>query len=154
VAPETGEIDRKALGKKVFGASSELKKLTDIVWPEIERLLHAQIEQLFVAGNRLVVVEAAVLIEAGWHTRMNEVWVTFVNDEEATRRAVERDGSSLEKIQATLAAQLSNKKRLAVANVALCSLWDREYTIKQVAKALDLLKQRTTVNFQAYSKNL
>jgi hypothetical protein len=56
---------------------------------------------------------------------------------------MQRDGSNLEKIKGTLSAQLSNKERLSHANVAFCSLWEREYTIKQVNKAYELLKKRT-----------
>jgi hypothetical protein len=56
---------------------------------------------------------------------------------------MQRDGSNLEKIKGTLNAQLSNKQRLACANVAFCSLWEREYTIKQVKKAFEMLKERT-----------
>ena len=37
-----GTIDRAALGAKVFGKPAELKRLTDIVWPEIRRLAEAE----------------------------------------------------------------------------------------------------------------
>ncbi len=79
---ETGEIDRKALGKKVFEMPSELKKLTDIVWPGINELLQAEIDDLFKKGHKLIVVEAAVLLEANWQNNVNEVWVVFIPDEE------------------------------------------------------------------------
>jgi histone H4 len=38
VVAADGRIDRKALGTKVFGQPTELRKLTDIVWPAIRRL--------------------------------------------------------------------------------------------------------------------
>ncbi len=70
------------MGKKVFEAPSELKKLTDIVWPEIKNLLGDEIRNLYEKGHKIIVVEAAVLLEADWQENMNEVWVAFVPDEE------------------------------------------------------------------------
>lgn len=83
------------------------------------------------------------MLEAKWHQNVNEIWVCFVPEEEAIKRAMQRDGSSLEKVKQTLSSQLSNKEKLAFANVALCSLWEREYTVKQVQKAWSLLLDRT-----------
>lgn len=79
-----GAIDRKELGKLVFEASdrSGLKKLTDIVWPEVRRMVEIETRELHARGYKVVVVEAPLLIEANWAHSMNEVWVVFVPYEE------------------------------------------------------------------------
>jgi phosphopantetheine adenylyltransferase/dephospho-CoA kinase len=41
-------------------------------------LADLEIEKLFQNGHRIIVVEAAVLLEASWQTNMNEIWVVFV----------------------------------------------------------------------------
>jgi hypothetical protein len=41
--------------------------LFDIVWPEIRRMLHEEIQTLFAQGHKIIVAEAAVLLEAKWH---------------------------------------------------------------------------------------
>lgn len=69
-------------GGKVFGSKSELKKLTDIVWPEIKKLVNQQVDEFFKAGRKIIVVEAAVLLEANWQSNMNEIWVSFVPNDE------------------------------------------------------------------------
>ena len=139
---ETLEIDRKKLGEKVFQKPDELKQLTDIVWPEIRKLLNLEIEKLFREGKRIIVVEAALLLDANWDSGMNEVWVCFVPDDEAITRSVKRDNSNLEKVKSILNSQMSNVDRLKRANVVFSSLWEREYTIKQVNKAWKLLQER------------
>ena len=59
-----GEIDRRVLGGKVFGAPDRLKALTDIVWPAIHDMASAEIETVKKAEPmRTIVLEAAVLIE-------------------------------------------------------------------------------------------
>ena len=134
------------MGKKVFKLPTELKKLTDIVWPEIKILRENEIEQAFKNGHKIIVVEAAVLLEANAQEDMNEVWVSFLPNEEATKRAMQRDNQSLERVKSVLDSQLSNKERISKANVVFSSLWEREYTIKQVKKAWNLLLERTCKN--------
>ncbi len=143
IVDENLNINRRALGSIVFGKPEELQKLTDIVWPEIRKLIEIEIKRLYSLGNKIVIVEAAVLLEAHWNSIVNEIWVCFVPPEESIRRAMQRDNASLEKAKSILESQFNNKKRLEFANVAFCSLWEPEYTQKQVEKAWNLLKERT-----------
>ena len=81
---DDGEIDRKVLGSKVFGNPESLKKLTDIVWPAIKNMALEEIESVRVRNpNQIIVLEAAVLFEAGWQDIVDEVWSTLVNREVA-----------------------------------------------------------------------
>jgi len=115
-----GRIDRKVLGGKVFGKPGELKKLTDIVWPEIRRLTQIEIQQaLTEVPDRVVVLEAAVMLEAGWNRSTDEVWVVIVEPEVAVARAVARDGVDAAAVRARIAAQLTNPERIARADVVI-----------------------------------
>ncbi|HEY8490008.1 MAG TPA: dephospho-CoA kinase, partial [Dehalococcoidia bacterium] len=69
-----GEIDRAKLGARVFGNPEQMKRLTDIVWPAIRELARERIEAERRRGTRVVVLEAAVLVEAGWFDLVDEVW--------------------------------------------------------------------------------
>lgn len=73
-----GEIERRSLGAKVFGNPTELRKLTDIVWPEIRRLAQQQVSDIMQSRGKIIVLDAAVLLEAGWDSLCHEVWVTFI----------------------------------------------------------------------------
>ena len=115
-----GTIDRKALGAKVFGRPAELKKLTDIVWPAIRALAEEEIENLRAAGTaRVIVLEAAVLFEAGWYDFADEIWVTVVDRERAIGRGMTRDNISREMAEKRIDAQLSNADRIARADVVI-----------------------------------
>ena len=70
------------LGSKVFGKPEELKKLTDIVWPEIKRLAEEKMQEFLHQGHKIIVLDAAVLFEAGWDDMCHEVWVVFVPKDE------------------------------------------------------------------------
>lgn len=82
LSPSGDEINRKVLGTKVFNNPQELKKLTGIVWPEIKRLAQEQIDKLAKEGNKCIVLDAAVLLEAGWDDMCNDVWVVVIPKEE------------------------------------------------------------------------
>lgn len=89
-----GQIDRQALGGKVFGKPEELRKLTDIVWPEIRRLAELEIDAIRQSNpDAIVVLEAAVLFEAGWEDMGEEIWVLTVDRETAIERSMERDNA-------------------------------------------------------------
>ena len=114
-----GTIDRKVLGAKVFGKPDELKRLTDIVWPGIRRLASEQLAAFETAGNGLVVLEAAVLFEAGWEDLVNEVWVVVVEPEHAIQRLAARNGLDESAARARIDSQLSNAERTARADVVI-----------------------------------
>ncbi len=114
-----GTIDRRVLGGKVFGKPEELKKLTDIVWPGIRRLASEELSALETAGNELVLLEAAVLFEAGWHDLCDEVWVVVVEPDLAVKRLAERNNLDEEAARARIASQLSNAERIVKADVVI-----------------------------------
>ncbi|XP_040923139.1 bifunctional coenzyme A synthase [Toxotes jaculatrix] len=142
VLNEDKTINRRALGRKVFGKQEQLKALTNIVWPEIALLVENTISQAREEGKQVCVVDAAVLLEAGWTDMVHEVWVTIIPEEEAVLRITERDGVTTDDALRRLQSQWSNAKQVEHANVVLSTLWEPEVTRKQVLKAWNLLQER------------
>jgi dephospho-CoA kinase len=75
IVGDNGAIDRARLGGRVFGQPELLARLTAIVWPLTRRLVEMRASQAEEAGAEVVVVEAALLIEAGWKDAFDEVWL-------------------------------------------------------------------------------
>jgi phosphopantetheine adenylyltransferase/dephospho-CoA kinase len=120
VVAADGRIDRATLGTRVFGKPAELRRLTDIVWPEIRRLAEAQLARLRrEQPGAVVVLDAAVLFEAGWEDLCDEIWVVVVSRATAVRRAVARGGLAAAAVESRIDAQLSNEARRARADVVL-----------------------------------
>lgn len=139
---EDQTINRRALGRKVFGNKQRLKALTDIVWPEIALLVKERVQCAKEEGKSVCVLDAAVLLEAGWTDMVHEVWVAIIPEEEAVRRIVERDGASKEDALKRLQSQWPNAKMVEQANVVLCTLWEPDITQRQVVKAWNFLQER------------
>jgi dephospho-CoA kinase len=118
VAPD-GEIDRRALGGKVFGDPEARRRLEEIVWPAMRRMMQVQLKALRAKGASVAVLEAAVLIEADWLPLVDEVWLVMASPETVRQRLFERNGLSPEQAEARIRAQLSNEKRRSYADVTI-----------------------------------
>jgi dephospho-CoA kinase len=84
-----GEIDRPKLGALVFGDEPETqvrrKQLEDITHPEITREVQRQIANLRgQPGLEAIVIDAALLLEAGWRRLCDRV--VFVESRESDRQ--------------------------------------------------------------------
>jgi phosphopantetheine adenylyltransferase/dephospho-CoA kinase len=138
-----GRIDRRVLGSKVFGKPEELKKLTDIVWPEIRRLTQVEIQAALAEDpERIVVLEAAVMLEAGWNRSTDEVWVVIVEPDVAVQRAVARDGLDEAAVRARIAAQMTNAERVARADVVIDNSGTLDLLIGKLDAAWNALLER------------
>ncbi len=142
VVAADGTIDRKVLGSKVFGKPDELKKLTDIVWPGIRRLASEQLAEFEAAGNELVVLEAAVLLEAGWEDLVDEIWVVVVDPEIAIQRLASRNGLDPDAARARIASQLTNEERIARGDVIIENNGTLEELNARIQQAWDSLQER------------
>lgn len=80
---DDGRIDRKKLGEIVFSNTELLEKLNEIVWPSLLKLLKSRIQQIYEEGMcQVIVVEAPVLLKAGWKNEFHEIWGIIVSKEE------------------------------------------------------------------------
>ena len=75
ILDEEGNVNRKVLGGIVFSDPEQMKALNRIVWPAIRILLRDEICRVKSDNNAgVIVVEAAVLLEAEWTDLVDEVW--------------------------------------------------------------------------------
>ena len=128
-----GEIDRKALGGKVFGDPAARRRLEGIVWPAMRTMMEAQLETLRAEDSGIVVIEAAVLIEADWLPIVDEVWVVSASPAVARKRLSERNGLNEEQAEARLQAQLTNDARRSYADVVI----ENDGTLEELTAAVD-----------------
>lgn len=137
-----GRIDRRALGQLVFSAPDQLQALNGIVWPRLEDAVKMRVrEACDREGFQVVVIEAAILLQAGWQRNCHEIWSMIIPREEAIKRIVERNGLSEEAAAQRIDSQMSNREIVQHSNVVFSSLWSHEYTMKQAEKAWQELQQ-------------
>lgn len=138
---QDGEIDRRVLGKIVFNDPAQLQKLNNLLWPSILKAALEEAQKMHTTSNKhIIVLEAAVLLRAGWHNSVHEVWTSIIPPTEAVKRLMERNGLSAKEAESRLASQPANSEQVAIANVVFSTLWSVEFTRKQVDKAWKLVQ--------------
>ena len=114
-----GSIDRARLGEIVFGKPESLSRLNQIMHPRMFDMVKAQLEGYWRQGVDVVVLEAPLLIEAGWTSLVDEVWVTVASESTVLRRLKERIGLSQSESLARIRSQLSSEERTKHADVII-----------------------------------
>jgi dephospho-CoA kinase len=108
-------IDRKALGAVVFGDPEARRDLEAILHPRMRSRFKAVIESELCAGGgtkRFVVLDAAILLEAGWDDLCDLIVFVDAPYEERMRRVKEQRGWSREMLEVRERAQwLGDEKR-------------------------------------------
>ena len=116
---EDGEINRKQLGNIVFSDEEKLKLLNEITHPEIIENVNAMIDVFKKQQKKVVVVDAAILIEMGLNKHVDCVWLVLANRNTQLKRVMERDQLSSEDAWNRINAQMSNEERLQYADATI-----------------------------------
>lgn len=107
---EDGSIDRKALGGIVFSDKEKLQRLNAIIHPAVKNWIRAEIVREEKAGRcRLLIIEAALLIEDHYEELCEEFWYIYTDPEVRRARLKESRGYSDEKITAIFGNQLPDE---------------------------------------------
>jgi len=142
ILQDDGEIDRRKLGTIVFSDPGQLERLNQIMHPRMAQMVADKVEVLRGQGVEVVVVEAALLFEAGWDSLVEEVWTTDSPERAVIERLKVRNGMSEEEARKRMSSQMGRTERLdrsdyviensgdmVALGVAIKELWDRRVAI-------------------------
>jgi len=138
ILDSNGEIDRRKLGAIVFSNPDQLARLNQIMHPLMGRMVEEKIEDLRGQGVEVVVVEAALLIEAGWDSLVEEVWVTDSREDVVIQRLSERNGLAQEEARKRISSQMDRSERLSRAD----SVIDNSRDIPAMESSIDEMWER------------
>jgi dephospho-CoA kinase len=119
VAPD-GTIDRRVLGTIVFAEPAARARLNAIVHP----LIAAELAERVAATRRggfagPIVVEAAVMLEAGWRALVDRVWVVVATPTHAVARVAGSRGLTPAEVERRIAAQMPDAERRRLADLVI-----------------------------------
>ena len=136
VLAPTGEIDREKLGAIVFSDPNALRQLNAIVHPDIRRAIVERVRKIELADkDSVVVIEAALLVEANWTDLTDEIWVTTSSEDEVIRRIRARSNLDTRAIKDRIHSQISHSERVKYADVIISNsgnFADLKHQIKQL----------------------
>jgi dephospho-CoA kinase len=134
-----GSINRKRLGAMIFADAARREQLNRIVHP---RVIAEQEKELARMAREqpgaVAMVEAALLVEAGYHKQLDKLVVTWCRPEQQLERLLAK-GLSRGDADARIAAQLPSEEKRRLADYVIdCSgsLAETERQVGQVWEAL------------------
>jgi dephospho-CoA kinase len=145
IRKRNGEIDRKKLSQIVFKDQEALNKLNRIMHPRIYDIVSNKIDECRRSDVRVVVLEAALLIEAGWRPLLNQLWVTTAPEAAIVKRLKGSRGLNEEQILTRLHNQMPQKEKMKQADVVIdtdCSIEELRARVTELWKSLPARKNR------------
>lgn len=117
VLQEDGQLNRRRLGEIVFDNREKLEVLNSYTHPLVKEYVLQQIQKVKEHNNKTssqtiipyVVIETALLIDAGYRELCDEVWYVAVSEDIRRERLIQSRGYSEEKIRLILKNQMSDK---------------------------------------------
>ena len=110
-----GAIDRRKLAEKVFLNKDKLGKLSDIMHPAIIQKIKDDTRS---AGDRIVVIDAPLLMETGLDKFVDTV-VVVTADKETQLERVSRRGISREEAEIIMEKQMSLEAKIKLADFVI-----------------------------------
>ena len=128
-------INRAWLAQRVFNNEAELAKLNAIVHPAVMRDFAEWAE---VQEGNYVVLESAILLEAGLENHVDVVVAVMAPKELRLERAMLRDGAKREQIEERMRNQMSDEERTDRAKYAIVNidLEELEEDVEQLHRRL------------------
>jgi len=136
-----GSVDRKRLGAIVFADAARRVELNSIVHPHVIRLQQAQLAAWESLGLTVGVIEAALLIEAGYHRQFERLVVCWCRPEQQVERLMAR-GLSEPEARARIAAQMPVQEKRQLATDPMDCSGTLEFTRAQTAELAERLKKK------------
>jgi len=139
---QDGSIDRKGLAARVFSDSDERRVLNEILHPKIREVLCHRIREIGKNDpEAIVIIDAALLVDVGWHKEVDKVVVVTSRVEQQMERMEKRDGLETEAARRILAAQMAQEERLKAADFVIPNEGSLEETIKRTREVFDEIRK-------------
>lgn len=128
-----GHIDRKKLGAMVFQDPVKREALNRIVHPRVleeENRLYRDLRSRY--PDAVIIIDAALLIEAGYSKRLSKLIVVYVDAQTQLQRLMARDGISAEEAWSRIHSQMPLIEKVKYADYVVDNRGSLEETRRQV----------------------
>lgn len=135
-----GQIDRRRLAERVFDQPDRVQKLNELVHPHIRRRIREHIDSFRRAHpDGILVVEAALLLEAFADPAIDKIVVIDCTEEQQVARFGQKGGTA-EEARRRMTAQMPRAERLARADYIIDASGNIDETLRQVDRLYEQLR--------------
>ncbi len=137
-----GAVDRRKLGEIIFNDEEQRLWLNYCLHPKVFDAYLAQIHHLRnMPHDTIIVFDAALLIETGYHRKMDRVIVVYAEPEQQFERLRMRDHFTKEQALARIKSQMPLAEKRGHADYVIDNTGSREYTEQQTRNIFAKLKE-------------
>ena len=137
ILDEEGELDRAGLAETVFVSPQLLERLNGIVHPAVKEIICQEIEAQRAAGEKMFVLEAALLLEDHYDEICDEVWFIYADRDVRRRRLKNSRGYSDDRITAIFDSQMTRDAYLERCDRAIDNSRSFDETCVQLDSIMD-----------------
>lgn len=137
---DNGNINRAALGNLVFQNEKAMKQLNAIMHPMIVEEAKKWIDMQLSKGEKIVILDAALLIETGMHALCSEVWLVSAPISLRLERLMKRNSLSEQEAMHRIQSQMDEEEKRGVADVILDNSCSPQSLYEQIMMQLKRIR--------------
>jgi dephospho-CoA kinase len=137
ILDKDNKIDRKKLGDIAFSSKDAQSRLNRIMHATIDREVRKRIARYRKRGDKVVILEAALLVEAKMNPPTDLIWITVAPRDVILRRLKSRQGINEEEILARLEKQMPAEEKTKYADAVI----DTDCSVEELRKKVTALWQ-------------
>ncbi|CAG8441810.1 9442_t:CDS:2 [Acaulospora morrowiae] len=134
ILQEDGTLNREKLGNIIFSDEKQRKILNKCTHPFIRTEILKLLIWYWIKGERIIVLDAPLLIESGLNRYIRTVLVVYCPERLQLTRLVERDKISESAARQRISSQMPLKEKVKHANYVIDNSADIKTTEEQVDK--------------------
>lgn len=130
---DKGNLDRRKLGSIVFSSPSDRQWLEELIHPYVKECLISEANRL---APSTVVMVIPLLFEAKMQDLVTETWAIACDPQQQLQRLINRNHLSESEALQRITSQMSQAKKIELADVAIINSDNTEEIVIQVDNAL------------------
>ena len=143
VFDKDGSVNKVKFSSVLFTNTVKRKKLNEFVHPKVWTEMMDETEKYVTEGSKVIFLDVPLLIESGWHTRVNETWLVKADYNERIERLRLRTNLSTEEIKKRIEIQMPESEKEEYADKIINNGGTIEEIGKQVIEELQKIIEKT-----------
>lgn len=127
-----GTLNRPYVGSLVFSDTTALETINSILQPHIRHRMQVLEKEWQAKGATAIIYDIPLLFETDWYTKMDEIWLVYVNQATQLERLMKRNIYSEEEALDRIHSQMSLDEKRSRSHEII----DNSGTMKQLEKQL------------------
>ena len=137
---QDGSLNRRALGNIVFNDDEKLILLNNLTHPKIKQKILSKVEEYKNQGEKIVVIDAALLIEDDYIPYIQKLILITCRKEIQINRIIARDNCTKEEAISRINSQMSQEDKAKFADYIIDNSGSFENLEQQVLEIISVLQ--------------